>query len=166
MITLISGTNRNDSNTLRVTQYYFDVLQSKGIDVKIISLTDYDVHYRSETLKQLEEEVLIGSDKFIFVVPEYNASIPGILKLMIDNTDVRKVWANKKALLVGLATGRGGNVRGLDHFTNILNYLKVNVHHNKILLSKVHEELDINGQFAHLSTQEAIKYQIDEFLDF
>ena len=166
MITLISGTNRNDSNTLKVAQHYYEVLKEKGVEANFLSLKDLEVHYRSEDLIKAEERWLIPSDKFIFIIPEYNGSFPGILKTMIDHTDIRRCWWNKKALLVGLASGRGGNTRGLDHFSNILHYLKVHVHYNKLPLSKIHEELDMNSRFAHTATQELIKYQVEDFLAF
>lgn len=166
MITIISGTSRNDSNTIKVANYYHEVLMTLGAPVHLLSLNDVEVHYRSTDLMKIESELLIPSEKFVFVIPEYNGSFPGILKTMIDHTDIRKCWWNKKALLVGLASGRGGNSRGLDHFSNILHYLKVHVHYNKLPISKIHEELDLNNRFAHTSTQELIKYQVEDFLTF
>ncbi|HTO14240.1 MAG TPA: NAD(P)H-dependent oxidoreductase [Edaphocola sp.] len=166
MITLISGTNREDSNTLRVTQEYYKELNRMEADVQILDLRALPVCYRSPELVAIENELLIPSDKFIFILPEYNGSFPGILKTMIDNTDIRKTWWHKKALLVGLASGRGGNLRGVDQLSNILHYLKINVFHNKMLLSKIQEELDAEGMFYKTSTKEVIKYQIEEFLKF
>ena len=166
MITLISGTDRNDSNTLKVANYYTEVLIGMGVAVNLLSLKDVEVHYRSPDMLKVEEEWLIPSEKFIFVIPEYNGSFPGILKTMIDHTDIRKCWWNKKALLVGLASGRGGNSRGLDHFSNILHYLKVHVHYNKLPISKIQEVIDMNNRIAHIPTQEVIKYQIEDFLTF
>src|SRR5690606_25857444 len=102
MITLISATNRNDSNTLKVAQHYHEVLLGMGVVVSLLSLKDVELHYRSPDLIKIEAELLIPSDKFIFVIPEYNGSFPGVLKSMIDHTDIRKCWWHKKALLVGL----------------------------------------------------------------
>lgn len=166
MITLISGTDRNDSNTLKVAQHYYNVLAAKGVATNFFSLKDHEVYRRGEDLIKVEQEWLIPSDKFIFIVPEYNGSFPGILKTMIDHTDIRKAWWQKKALLVGLASGRGGNARGLDHLSNILHYLKVHVHYNKLPLSKIQEELDMNDQLKNAATLDLIQYQIEDFLSF
>src|SRR5690606_871988 len=154
----ISGTDRNDSNTLKIAQHYYQVLASKGVATNFFSLKDHEVYRRSDDLITVEQEWLIPSDKFIFIVPEYNGSFPGILKTMIDHTDIRKSWWQKKALLVGLASGRGGNARGLDHLSNILHYLKVHVHYNKLPLSKIQEELDMHGQLKHAATKDLIQY--------
>lgn len=166
MITIISGTNRPGSNTLKVAEYYYNIVQQQVPEVHLFSLKDTEVHYRSEAFQKIESEWLIPSEKFIFVLPEYNGSFPGILKTMMDNSDIRKCWWHKKALLVGLADGRGGNARGLDHLSNILHYLRVHVHYNKLPISKINEELLEDGTFTHEQTRQNIEQQIDAFLQF
>lgn len=166
MITIISGTARAGSNTLKVAEYYYNLLRQHTPDVHLFSLKDIEVHYRSEALVKIESEWLIPSEKFVFVLPEYNGSFPGILKTMMDYTDIRKCWWHKKALLVGLADGRGGNARGLDHLSNILHYLKMHVHYNKLPISKINEELLEDGTFRHEATRMNIEQQIESFLQF
>ena len=109
---------------------------------------------------------MIPSGKFIFISPEYNGSIPGVLKSFIDNTDIKKVWPGKKALLTGISTGRAGNLRGMEHLTGILHYLKVNVHHNKLPISVVHNLLNEAGEITDPATLAAIGEQLEEFLAF
>ena len=166
MITIISGTNRTGSRTLQVANYYLDFLKQKDEDVHLISLVGMDVLQRSEALLQVETDLLIPSEKFIFVMPEYNGSFPGVLKALLDNTDIRKCWWYKKALLVGVADGRGGNLRGIEHMTNILHYLKMNVHYNKLPLSKINDEMDKDGKFLHNLTLTAISDQLDGFVRY
>ena len=89
--TIISGTNRPGSNTIRVAKQYFHLLEKKGMPAHFVSLEGLDVNGRNDQLRKLEKEVLIPTQKFIFVVPEYNGSFPGVLKAMIDNTDIEKV---------------------------------------------------------------------------
>ncbi len=114
----------------------------------------------------LEKEYLIPAEKFLFIMPEYNASFPGILKLMIDNSDVKKCWWYKKAALVGVSDGRAGNLRGIEHMTSILHYLKVNVLYNKVLLSRINEEIDNSGNLIKPETSAMINQQVEEFLKF
>lgn len=166
MITVISGTDRKDSMTLRVATLYRNLLAEKAIEAKLVSLEGLEVWRRGEALLKVEEEILIPTEKFVLVMPEYNGSFPGILKLLMDNSDIKRVWWHKKAMLVGLADGRAGNLRGLDHMTNILNYLKVQVLYNKIPLSRINTELDEAGQLRHESTKNTISQQVDEFIKF
>jgi NAD(P)H-dependent FMN reductase len=112
-----------------------------------------------------ENEVLIPSTKFIFVLPEYNGSYPGLFKALIDLSDIKRCWPGKKALLVGVATGRGGNIRGLDHITGVLNYIKVMVHPNKLPLSAVDKLLSADGEITDLRTTASIEEQVSEFIN-
>jgi len=166
MITIISGTNRKGSRTLQVAQYYLNILKPRLPDTRLLSLENIPTYSREGPLLKAEKELLIPSDKFIIIMPEYNGSFPGVLKALFDNTDIKKCWWYKKALLVGLADGRGGNLRGLEHMTNILHYLKMNVHYNKLPLSKINNELNAEGKFFNPGTAKAIEEQISDFVAY
>lgn len=166
MITVIAGTNRKDSMTLKVATLYHRLLSAKYDNVQLLNLEGKAVWERGDEMKQIEQDMLIPTEKFVLVMPEYNGSFPGILKLMMDNSDIRKVWWYKKAMLVGVADGRAGNLRGLDHMTNILHYLRMHILYNKIPISRINEEIGENGEVLKPATLQAIETQIDEFLKF
>jgi NAD(P)H-dependent FMN reductase len=166
MYTIIAGTNRVGSNSYKVGKSYADLLLSLGIQSSLHSLEGLDLNNRSESLVSFEKDVLIPSQKFIFIVPEYNGSFPGVLKSMIDFSDIKQSWNGKKALLVGVATGRGGNIRGLDHFTGILNYMNVFVHPNKLPISLVHELMGEMDKLTDEKTLKTINSQIIDFINF
>ena len=91
MYTIISGTNRIGSHTEKVAKEYKRILAEKNIDAPIITLLNLNVLHRNSEIIKAEDEVLIPTDKFIFIIPEYNGSYPGVLKALIDNSDIRKV---------------------------------------------------------------------------
>jgi chromate reductase, NAD(P)H dehydrogenase (quinone) len=166
MITVISGTNRKDSMTLKVANLYYKLLSELVADVKLLSLEGKNVWEKSHDLETIENDLLIPSEKFVFIMPEYNGSFPGILKTMMDNSDIKKCWWYKKAMMVGVADGRAGNLRGMEHMTNIMHYLKMHVLYNKVPLSRINEEINAHGKILKPATAEVIKNQIDEFLKF
>lgn len=166
MVTIISGTNRVGSNTRKIAQYYYDALKLELKDVHFISLEDFECHWRSEDLVKIEKELLIPTETFLFVMPEYNGTFPGILKTFVDNTDIRKAWWFKKAMIVGLADGRGGNLRGIDQWTNVLHYLKMMVHHNKLPLSNISKSLNADGSFKNIALKSEVDSQIEDFIEF
>ncbi len=165
MYTIISGTHRIGSRTEKVAAEYHRILLGKNIDAKILSLRNVDVLSRTPSFLQIENGLLIPSEKFIFIIPEYNGTFPGVLKAMIDNSDVTKVWYHKKALLTGVSTGRAGNLRGMDHLSASLHYMKMNVHHNKLPISIIDKVIDKDGCFND-ETLKAIEEQINEFVKF
>ena len=129
MYTIISGTHRVASYTERVASEYRRILLEKEIDAGILTLKNMDVLKRSPEFIEIENEILIPTRKFIFIIPEYNGTFPGVLKAMIDNSDISKVWYHKKALLTGVSTGRAGNLRGMDHLSASLHASSPGISH-------------------------------------
>lgn len=171
IITVISGTARNDSKTLRVAKLYQSLLEEKlrsegkNFELHLLSLLDLPVWKRGEELLEVERNILVPATHFVFVMPEYNGSYPGILKTMLDNTDIRACWRGKNALLTGVADGRAGNLRGLDHMTTVLQYLQMHVYWNKLPLSRINEEISAEGKLLKEETSAAIEAQISGFLE-
>jgi len=172
-ITIISSTNRLDSNTEKIANYYLSVLKNYKLDADVLNLKELPESFlfsdlygkRSAEFQKIIDRYIEQRTKFIFVSPEYNGSFPGILKGFLDAI-LPKLWLDNKACLVGVSTGRAGNLRGMEHLTNVLNYLKINVYHNKLPISRVDTLLDLSGNLIDVETKRAIEGQIDGFLKF
>lgn len=165
MYTIISGTNRAGSHTEKVALEYQRILAAKHIAADIFTLRNVDVLIRSPGFIKAEKEIFMPTKKFIFIIPEYNGSYPGVLKAMLDNSDIRNDWYYKKALLTGVATGRAGNLRGMDHLSDTLHYLKMHVFYNKLPISVIDKVMDAEGHLNE-DTLRAVHNQLDEFIAF
>lgn len=166
MVTIISGTNRKNSNTKKVALEYQRLLKEKEIDADILCLYDTEMLKRNDAFINAEVNYLQPASKFIMVLPEYNGSYPGVLKIMIDNSDIAKTWWHKKILLTGVSTGRAGNLRGMEHLTGSLLHLKMLVHPNRLPISLVDKLMDNNHHFTDNAVLTAINTQLDEFIEF
>jgi len=173
MITIVAGTNRKNSNSLKVAQYYRQQLQEKGYASDVLSLEDLPADFiatdlygqRSEAFKPIQNRVT-ATTKFIFIIPEYNGSFPGVLKTFIDSCTFPDSFMGKKAALVGISTGKYGNIRGVEHFTGVCHYLKLHILPLKIHIPQIQFELDENLQFHHPETVKFTDQQIEEFITF
>ena len=76
------------------------------------------------------------------------------------------MFRGKKAALVGVASGRAGNLRGLDHLTDILHHLQVEVLSFKVPISKLDEVLDENGAVANKEILDALDKQAEMLINF
>jgi len=180
MITVISGTDRRQSESLNFAKKYVEIIQMKTDEpVKLLALEDiphdwwhvdmYENNGQKPSIALLQDEYMLPAQKFIFLSPEYNGSFPGVLKLFLDACSVREYKATfkgKKAALVGIATGRAGNLRGMDHLTGILNHLGIIVLPNKVPISKIDQLSDATGAIIDPITIRTIEKHVEEFLDF
>ena len=69
-----------------------------------------------------------AADGLLFVTPEYNRSVPGVLKNALDNASRpygQSAWAGKPAGVIGASVGTIGSALAQQHLRNILAYLDV-----------------------------------------
>lgn len=172
-VVILSSTNRPNSNTLKVSKIYQSILSDLNVETEL-----FDFQYlppnlafsesfgnRSNDYDNLLNKHIKPFQKFIIVAPEYNGSFPGILKTFLDSLHP-KDWANKKVCLVGVADGRAGNLRGMEHLTGILQYLKMHVYHNKLPISLVGKILTADFKFNSEEQLKSCKFQVEGFLNF
>ena len=167
MITIISGTHRKDSKSFLIAKEYLRILNDKGRKTQILDLEKLPERFiwddmfgkRSEEGTELIEKYIDKIEKFVFSVPEYNGSIPGILKLLLDAVEPDK-FNGKRAALVGVASGQFGNLRGLDDLTNILGHLKVEVCPLKIYMPSIFRQLDEKNQLKDEGLVDRINSQL------
>ncbi|HLT36449.1 MAG TPA: NADPH-dependent FMN reductase [Enhygromyxa sp.] len=72
------------------------------------------------------KQQVAASDGVLFVTPEYNRSVPGVLKNAIDHASRpygHSVWAGKPAGIVGVSPGKVGTANAQQHLRTILAYL-------------------------------------------
>lgn len=173
MVTIISGTNRPGSNTLKVAKYYQEALAKKGQQANILGLADLPDDFivsdmygkRTPEFKKILD-VIAGSKKFVFIIPEYNGSFPGVLKAFIDACDFPESFYDKKACLVGISGGRYGNIRGVEHFGGVCGYLNLHVLPFRMHIPAIKSELDQDNAFFKEDTLKFIGEQIDKFIAY
>jgi chromate reductase, NAD(P)H dehydrogenase (quinone) len=150
MIKIIVGTNRPSSVSKQIALQYQEILTSLNQQSEIIDLQElpddflftalYEYNGKNEEYNIIHNKVKEGN-KYVFIVPEYNGSFPGILKAFIDGMNYPNSFRNKKCALVGLSSGVGGGGLALSHLTDIFHYLGMHVLANKPKLAKIEENM-------------------------
>jgi chromate reductase len=87
---------------------------------------DDDAHQATSVLRVKAE--IQKAQGLLFITPEYNRSIPGVLKNAIDNASRpygQSAWAGKPAGVLGVSVGTIGTALAQQHLRNILAYLDV-----------------------------------------
>ncbi|MDO9451052.1 MAG: NAD(P)H-dependent oxidoreductase [Rugosibacter sp.] len=81
----------------------------------------------TDPVKRLKAEIT-ASQGLLFVTPEYNRSVPGVLKNALDHASRpygQNAWAGKPAGVLGISVGAIGTALAQQHLRNILAYLDI-----------------------------------------
>ncbi len=151
MITIVSSTNRNDSVSYQLSQLYQGILKNLNTESHLIDLNElpadftvtalYENSGKNEVFNKLRQ-IMKESEKFVFIVPEYNGSFPGVLKAFIDGLEYPGTFRDKKCALVGLSSGLQGAGLALSHLTDIFNYCGMHVLAHKPKLARIESNME------------------------
>ena len=180
MLVIISGTNRRENRTRYFAKYALErIRKMDAISVGLIDLAEiagiptdgmlYDPEARPPTIRKLQDTLIIPATKFWFFIPEYNGSYPGIVKLLLDAFSVRDRIASfesKKACITGISSGRAGNLRGMDHLSDVLGHLGVIVHPNRVPISCIHNVLAPDNKLINAEVEQILEKQILQITTF
>ena len=153
MIKIIVGTNRKNSISKIIADLYQSILTEKGVNSEILELQHlpadfietalYENNGKNPAYNSFHDKVKEGQ-KFVFIVPEYNGSFPGILKTFIDGMTYPNSFRNKKCAMIGLSSGIGGGGIAMSHLTDIFHYLGMHVLALKPKLAKIEQNMSKN----------------------
>jgi len=162
-ILVLPGSNRSGSFNASLAAAASVELAGQGADVSRISLVDYPLPLVDENLKNdtgVPENAfklgrLIAAHDGVFLCcPEYNSSIPPLLKNMIDwvslitkDGDRRfKPWAGRYVALGSASNGKLGGIRGLYHVRSVMVNVGTQVISEQCAVSGAAEAFDADGR--------------------
>lgn len=174
MITIVAGTNRPESKSREIADFYQKLLLQHRTESQILDLMDLPADFvfsalyhnsgKNEQFNSLRA-IMENSQKFVFIVPEYNNSYPGVLKAFIDGLSYPNALVHKKSALVGISDGVQGNTLGLSHLTDVLNYLGMHVLAQKVRIPFMGKNFR-DGEIQDIFINQLISEQAKLLLDF
>lgn len=131
-IATIIGSLRQDSTNRRVAEALIRLAPEdlEFFEVRIGKLPLYNQDHDSnqaEEVRQMKSSVE-AADAVLFVTPEYNRSIPGVLKNALDHGSRPyggTSWSGRPAGIVGVSLGAIGTSNAQQHLRNILAFLNM-----------------------------------------
>lgn len=158
-ILAFSGSIRRDSWNRKLIQVGVDATRAAGGNVTLIDLTDYPLPLYNGDLEDRDglpdnalrlKALFKDHDAFLIASPEYNSSIPPLLKNTLDW--VSREWQgesglapyqNKIAAIMAASPGQFGGMRMLPHLRQILNTLGVLVLPGQFSLPNADKAFDV-----------------------
>jgi len=173
-INIIIGTNRKGSRSKVLGEIYQGLLTEMGVHSEIIELANlpsdfifsalYENNGKNSAFNEILQKVS-EAEKFVFILPEYNGSFPGVLKAFIDGMSYPNAFRSKKCAMIGISSGIGGGGHAMSHLTDIMNYLGMHVIALKPRLAKIEENMSDNLLTNRLY-MDLLRSQAEMLIDF
>ncbi|HIV70048.1 MAG TPA: NAD(P)H-dependent oxidoreductase [Candidatus Aquabacterium excrementipullorum] len=131
-IAVVVGSLRRDSFNRKLA-HALTKLAPPEFSFKLVEIGDLPLYNQdddanpAESVKRLKGEIS-AAQGLLFFTPEYNRSIPGVLKNALDHASRpygQSVWKGKPAGVIGVSIGAIGTALAQQHLRNILAYLDV-----------------------------------------
>jgi NAD(P)H-dependent FMN reductase len=167
---------RGASLNLRLASLAQSIVEKNGGEVDSASMADFDcpsydgdVESSSgipEGARQFHDR-LLASDAFIISSPEYNGSMPGMLKNAIDWTSRFRPqpFNAKQGLLLSASPSMAGGNRGLWALRVPMEHLGARLYPDMFSLAQAHTAFRDDGQLANEKLQQRLETTISCFLD-
>ncbi|GEL78511.1 NADPH-dependent FMN reductase [Tenuibacillus multivorans] len=174
-IVMIVGSLRKESfnkqlaNTME--ERFKEKINLKIADIGSLPLFNQDEeHDPPQVVKDFKAEIA-QADGIVMVTPEYNWSVPGVLKNALDwASRVDKVFIGKPVMVLGVTPGVAGTLRAQTHLRQILSAPGIQSKvlapgSNEILISFANEKFD-EGQLIDEDTLNFLDRKVEAFIDF
>src|SRR3984957_7557681 len=173
---IIIGSTRPSRAADLVAPWVIDRARNHGgFDVEVLDLRDWALPMFEETFETVGDfnsptysspvvrswnHKIAEADAFLVITPEYNHSVPAVLKNAIDSVFVSFAFCNKPVAAVGYSGGISGGVRAIEHLAQIAVEAEMVPLRTMTILAQVFEAFTADGQpvnpVADISLQNAL----------
>lgn len=160
----LSGSLRRDSYNSAALRAAIELAPAgmRIISADIGSLPLYNEDLRAQgypPAAALLRDQIRAADALLFVTPEYNYSIPGVLKNAIDwaSRPPEQPFAGKPAAIMGASPGALGTARAQYHLRQVGVFLDLKfLNRPEVMIANAPERFDEQGRLTHAPTREFI----------
>jgi len=173
MITLIVGTNRPGSNSRKVARHIEEIYAGLKVPLHVLDLAQlppevFSPSSYAEKPKSFQPfaDAVLKSAGLHLVSPEYNGSLPGVLKYFIDMLKFPESFEKRPVCFVGVAAGIWGALRPVEQLQAIFGYRNAFLFPERVFLPRINELLDDSGRLKDPELVQRLRSQVEGFVDF
>lgn len=174
-IGIVIGSLRKDAFSKKIANNIIEMLpedfEPKILEIGNLPLYNQDYDFLEEQPKEFDKfrREVSDSEAYIFVTPEYNRSIPGVLKNAIDVASRpwgENVWGGKPGAVISSSIGAIGGFGAYHHLRQILSFVDVSlINQPEMYLSNIENLLKEDGSFVE-DTEGFVKTFVESYEDF
>ncbi len=173
MITLIIGTNRPGSNTRKVATHLEEIYRALKVPLHVLDLAQLPPEIFSsasygEKPKSFApfSDAVLKAEGLHVVTPEYNGSVPGVLKYFIDMLKFPESFERRPVCFTGVAAGMWGALRPVEQLQAIFGYRNAYVYPERVFMPQIYNLLDDAGRLKDAEILQRLQAQADGFTTF
>ena len=173
MMTLIIGTNRPGSNTRKVAAQVEEIYAGLNVPLRVLDLAQLPPEIFSPTSYAEKPksflpfaDAVLKSDGLHVVTPEYNGSVPGVLKYFIDMLKFPESFEQRPVCFTGLAAGIWGALRPVEQLQAIFGYRNAHLFPVRVFLPQIYNLLDDAGRIKDAELVLRLQAQAEGFAAF
>ena len=170
-IVVVCGTNREGSLT-RLLSHIVVANYAEHCTVDLLDLAELPTDVlRPDAYKSPSEGVtrlverFLRSDGVVFVVPEYNGSFPGVLKLFVDMLPYPEGFDSRPCAWIGLAAGQFKGLRAVEHLQQVAGYRNAYHYPRRLFIGDSYQQF-VDGQLADDELSQRLRDQARGFMEF
>lgn len=138
------------------------------VRIDTLPLYNQDLDGKQPAEVQTFKSRIAAAQGLLFVTPEYNRSIPGVLKNALDQASRpygQSVWGGKPAGVVGVSVGTIGTALAQQHLRNILAYLDVpTLGQPEVFLQAKDDLFDDKGHIGNEGSRKFLQSWVDRYV--
>jgi len=159
-IVTISGTSRPDNYTHHALAIVNDELQAKAVSVVTFDARDLDLAFPGQPGTEdgtALREAVEGAAGIVLATPEYHGTYCAMTKLIIENLGFPSTLAGKPVALLGVAAGRIGAIKSLEHLRSVCAHTGAVVMPKAVSVAGVRGAFDAGGSCTDRDTEQALR---------
>lgn len=126
-------------------------------------------YFFPESYQSFREQIA-SIDSFLFITPEYNRSVPAVLKNALDvasRPPVKNAWSGKPAAIISHSPGTYGGFGANHHLRQVMTVINMPVlQQPEMYMARSAESFDTNGKIVNEKTNELLQSFVDSFVEF
>ncbi|MBA3708772.1 MAG: NAD(P)H-dependent oxidoreductase [Planctomycetes bacterium] len=172
LLALVPGTNRAGSLSLKLARQVAADYAALGCQVDLLELNlgpeflDPMAYKAPKPAVTALVQRFLACDAAVFVIPEYNGSYPGILKLFVDMLPEREGFAQRPCAFIGLSAGQFSSLRSVEHFQGVAGYRNAYIFPTRVFIGDSFKRFAADGTLIEPLFVERLKAQAAGFVAF
>jgi len=171
-VVVVCGTNREGALSRLLAAEVVQAYQDLGHSVDLLDMNELPTEILTPTAYgdappsvQALVDRFLKSEGAVFVVPEYNGSYPGILKLFVDMLPFPEGFESRPCAFIGLAAGQFKSLRAVEHFQQVAGYRNAYLFPRRLFIGDSFKQF-VNGKLASDELSQRLRDQADGFVKY